>query len=431
MKNLLMYAVLAVVCAAATQIATAQEPPVKSKQESRAAAETPPQPSKKPKIRTITAFIHFDRSTYPQQIDDTLAFLREAKTIYEQAGYEVQTLRIATQPFPEYTSDLTPIETFKFMRELDHLAETDDFLISIGPAMQHAADDAGPAAVLAHVLAPATHMNGSVVIAGEDGIHWNAIEASASVIQFLAEHSPKSQANFNFAALSFVPPGTPFFPAAYNSGNDHQFAIGLESANVVAEALATSHDPAMAEKAIVDKLGGYAKNIEELSRGVAQQTAWQYEGIDLSPAPLKRDSIGGAIESFTGAWLGSSGTMTAAALITRAVQSISVARVGYSGLMLPVMEDAVIARRWSDGSLNVDSLLAYSAVCGTGLDVIPLPGRITHEQLVRILGDVASLSVKWHKPLSARLLPIAGKDAGDRTDFDDPRLVNVMLRPLP
>jgi hypothetical protein len=48
-----------------------------------------------------------------------------------------------------------------------------------------------------------------------------------------------------------------------------------------------------------------------------------------------------------------------------------------------------------------------------------------------MIGDVASLSVKWHKPLSARLLPIATKDAGDRTDFDDPKLINVLLRPLP
>jgi hypothetical protein len=48
-----------------------------------------------------------------------------------------------------------------------------------------------------------------------------------------------------------------------------------------------------------------------------------------------------------------------------------------------------------------------------------------------MIGDVASLSVKWHKPLSARLLPIATKDAGDHTDFDDPKLINVLLRPLP
>jgi uncharacterized protein len=385
----------------------------------------------KPKVRTITAFLTLDRAIYQKQIADTVDFLNKAKAIFVAAGFEVQTLRIATQPFPEYTRDLPPEDAFKFLRELDHLAGTDGFIISVGPAMQHIGDDPHLAGLLANALAPAENMNGSVAIAGEDGIHWDAVGAAAGVIAFLADHSPRSQANFGFAAVSMVPPGTPFFPAGYNSGNDHQFAMGLQSANVIADALAGQKNPAAAENAIREKLGAFAVQIEHIGKDVAQQTGWIYEGIDLSPAPLKHVSIGAAIEAYTGSWLGSSGTLSAAAMITRAIQSIPVTRVGYSGLMLPVLEDSTIARRWSEGSISLDGLLAYSSVCGTGLDTIPLPGRVTPEQLIKILGDVASLSVKWKKPLSARLLPIAGKDAGDRTDFDNPRLVNVMLRPLP
>jgi uncharacterized protein (UPF0210 family) len=118
-------------------------------------------------------------------------------------------------------------------------------------------------------------------------------------------------------------------------------------------------------------------------------------------------------------------------MITRALKEIPVTHTGYSGLMIPVLEDSVIAQRWSEGRLTMDSLLSYSAVCGTGLDTIPLPGEISEDQLVRILGDVASLSVKWHKPLSARLLPIAGKKAGEMTELDDPFLVNAKIQPLP
>jgi hypothetical protein len=44
---------------------------------------------------------------------------------------------------------------------------------------------------------------------------------------------------------------------------------------------------------------------------------------------------------------------------------------------------------------------------------------------------VASLSVKWHKPLSARLQPVTGKKAGDTTEFDDPFLVDAKIQPLP
>src|ERR1019366_838552 len=104
---------------------------------------------------------------------------------------------------------------------------------------------------------------------------------------------------------------------------------------------------------------------------------------------------------------------------------------GYSGLMLPVLEDSVLAQRWSEGTLKLDALLAYSAVCGTGLDAVPLPGDISTEQLAKIIADVASLAVKLRKPLSARLLPVAGKTAGQRTEFDDPFLVDATLQALP
>ena len=98
--------------------------------------------------------------------------------------------------------------------------------------------------------------------------------------------------------------------------------------------------------------------------------------------------------------------------------------------MLPVLEDARIAKRWSEGVIGIDSLLAYSAVCGTGLDTVPLPGDITEAQLTRIIGDVAVLAFKWHKPLTARLQPVHGRSAGEMSAFDDPFLVNAKLQAL-
>jgi uncharacterized protein (UPF0210 family) len=96
-----------------------------------------------------------------------------------------------------------------------------------------------------------------------------------------------------------------------------------------------------------------------------------------------------------------------------------------------VMEDKLLARRWAEGTYTTDALLAYSAVCGTGLDTVPFPGDISEEQIARILGDVASLAWKWHKPLSARLQPVKGKKAGDSTEFQDEYLFNTTLHGLP
>jgi hypothetical protein len=122
--------------------------------------------------------------------------------------------------------------------------------------------------------------------------------------------------------------------------------------------------------------------------------------------------------------------MTAALIITTAVKAVPVRQIGYSGLMVPVMEDKLLARRWSEGTYDTDSLLAYSAVCATGVDTVPLPGDISEAQLMRIYGDVASLAWKWRKPLAARLQPVTGRKAGEDTGFDDPYLFNTKIHPL-
>jgi uncharacterized protein (UPF0210 family) len=175
----------------------------------------------------------------------------------------------------------------------------------------------------------------------------------------------------------------------------------------------------------------HAKVAEAIGEQVAVAKGWTFMGVDPTPAPLGDVSIGAAIETYTGAKFGSSGTLTAALVITTAVKAVPVKQIGYSGLMVPVMEDKLLALRWAEGTYNTDNLLAYSAVCGTGLDTLPLPGEVTAEQLSRILGDVASLAWKWKKPLSARLQPVWGKKAGDRTEFRSQYLFNTTLRAAP
>jgi len=108
---------------------------------------------------------------------------------------------------------------------------------------------------------------------------------------------------------------------------------------------------------------------------------------------------------------------------------VPVKQIGYSGLMLPVMEDKRLAQRWAENTYGIDSVLAYSAVCGTGLDTVPLPGDVSEERLVQIYGDVAALAWKWHKPLSARLQPVKGKKPGDKTDFQNQYLFNTTMHP--
>jgi len=95
--------------------------------------------------------------------------------------------------------------------------------------------------------------------------------------------------------------------------------------------------------------------------------------------------------------------------------------------MLPVLEDPVLAARALENRYDLNDLLLYSSVCGTGLDVVPLPGDCTVETLTGIIGDVAAMASKLGKPLAARLLPIPGKKAGEIATFDNPHLTDSAI----
>jgi uncharacterized protein len=384
----------------------------------------------KPKIRAITAFVNLEREHYRVQISDALTMLKRAQTIFESRGYQVQTIRIATQPFPEYTKGLTAEQTVEFFKEYDALAIKEKFAASIGPAMLKPGDGKEQAALLATILSNTKTLNGSVVVAGEDGVRWHAVGAAARVIKELENSTEHSQGNFRFAAIAMVPPLTPFFPAAYHTGFGHQFTIGLESANVVEETFTNAPDVATARQRLTDLLAAVAFDIQSHAERIDSETGWTYMGIDLSPAPAGSSSIGAAIEKLTSQPFGSSGTLTAAATITAGIKDVKVKQAGYSGLMLPILEDPRLAQRWNEGRISLDALLGYSSVCATGLDTIPLAGDTSEEQLSLIIGDMASLAVKWHKPLAARLLPAKGKEPGELTEFDDPFLVNAKIQQL-
>ena len=390
------------------------------------------QGSSKPKVRAITGFVRLDRAQLAQQVGDALTVLRSAKRELEKQGYVVESLRIVTQPLGELVDGLSDPDALALLQRFDALSTKERFLPGVGPAMLRDSDDPRPMRILARALSTLPNIEGNAVLAGEDGIHWKVIRESAALLREVTDHSPGSIGSFNFTGTAMLQPYSPFYPGAYHTGAGRQFSIGLEGASVVQEVFSArprDFDGAVAE--LTRQLTVHAKVTESIGQRVASATGWTFAGVDPTPAPLGGVSIAAAIESYTGARFGSSGTMTAALIITTAVKAVPVKQVGYSGLMVPVMEDKVLARRWAEGAVNIDSLLAYSAVCGTGLDTVPLPGDVSEEQVSRIFGDVASLAWKWRKPLSARLQPVKGKKAGEQTEFNDPYLFNTLIRAMP
>jgi uncharacterized protein (UPF0210 family) len=384
----------------------------------------------RPKVRAITAFIKIDAAHMEAQVGDTVKFLNWAREEYKSAGFEVETIRVVPQPLADYTRGMKHADALALLRKYGELAAKLGFTPNMGAIMVNGDEDHTVVDLAIDALA-SMRINGSLVVAAENGIHWRAIRESARLVKAVAAKSPNGEGNLNFATSAMVKPFTPFYPAAWHKSDGKTFAVGLESANVVTDVFATVHEAGPAEDKLAQALTKWLLQAEAVAVHVAAKSGWTYAGIDPTPAPLGDVSIARAIENFTGAPFGAGGTMTAAGVITRAVQSTPVKQVGYSGLMVPVLEDNLLARRWEEGTYNIDSLLAYSAVCAGGLDTVPLPGDITEEQVARILGDVASLAYKWRKPLAARLLPAPGKKAGDRTAFSDSRMANTTVPKLP
>src|SRR5688572_29035886 len=382
----------------------------------------------KPNVRAITAFVTLDRTRYESQIDETMKVLNAAKAEFAKRGYETQTVRIVTQPIAQLVKGLNDRDALAFLRAFDDLSQKQGFVPNVGPAMLHDTEDPASMNLLAQALSTLPNLNASAIIADDDGIHWKSIRESAKLVRYLTDHSPRSQGNFQFTATAMLKPFGPFYPGAWHNGAGKQFSLGFESANVVQQVFGATQgnfDASVAE--LTRQLTIHAKIGEEVGNAVAASSGWTFAGVDPTPAPLGDVSIGDAIERFTGVKFGANGTLTAALAITAAVKAVKVKQTGFSGLMLPVMEDKRLAQRWAENTYDIDSVLAYSAVCGTGLDTVPLPGNVSEDRLVKIFGDVAALAWKWQKPLSARLQPVSGKKSGDMTEFESQYLFNTTL----
>jgi len=136
-----------------------------------------------PKVRAITAFVRIDRTNFQEQIEETVVILRRAEAEFKSIGYEVETIRITTQPLAELVSGLSEEQALAFLKNLDDLSATEKFIPNIGPAAFHDSDDPSTMSLLERVLSTLPHLNASAIIADEDGIHWNSIRHSAEIVK--------------------------------------------------------------------------------------------------------------------------------------------------------------------------------------------------------------------------------------------------------
>ena len=374
------------------------------------------------RVRTVTTGITLNSLADTATFNAAIEFLKKAKQAYIDKGYEVQTIRISTQNLYKYLNQYSYNDALAFLVRLDKIAQRNNVSLSVGQILPPDRYEEGMGDWAEKLLQTTTNIFFSLPISSHEiGIHFNSIKVCSEIITALSK-SKGGEACFHFAASANCPAGIPFFPAAFHEGVN-SFAVGLESANLITEAFKQNNDPTNARQTLKLLLEKNLLPIQDIAENISKILNWQYDGIDASPAPGLDASIGQAIETYSKQPFGSPATLSACALITDVLKNLDVKKCGYSGLMLPVIEDKVLAQRAIEKRFTVQELLLFSSVSGTGLDVVPIPGNTTKQVIGNILSDVAALSLKYtSKALSARLFLIPGKKVGDTIKFENPSL---------
>jgi uncharacterized protein (UPF0210 family) len=162
---------------------------------------------------------------------------------------------------------------------------------------------------------------------------------------------------------------------------------------------------------------------ELIGREVAQTLGVEFGIVDLSlaPTPTVGDSVGEILQCLGLGAVGVPGSTAALALLTDAVKKggafASSSVGGLSGAFIPVSEDLNLSQAVGRGFLSLEKLEALTAVCSVGLDMVALPGRIDADTIAAILADEMAIGVINHKTTAVRLIPVPGKEAGEKAVF--------------
>ncbi len=383
------------------------------------------------KIRSVTCLITPVQSADSPWQKNVKDFVNTALEVFTRVGFNVQTTRMATPPFSTWLTKDAPDSLAQKTAELEGIVNSLGInYLSLGPALPTRLEDF-------QQVPPAIAASSSVFFAGslitEDGmISLSAVKAAAQVIASASSISEDGFANLRFAALANVSPGGAFFPAAYHTGGKPAFTLATEAADLVVQAFSGAKSLDQARRRLIESIEAKAGALTTAAEEIEKSTGMRFWGIDFTPAPFPDEqvSVANALEQLGIQAFGGHGSLAASAFLVDSLDRAKFRRTGFNGLMLPVLEDAVLAERGAEGILTVKDLLLYSTVCGTGLDTVPIPGDTTVGQISAILLDIAALSQRLNKPLTARLMPVPGLRAGDRVEYDFPYFANSRVLAL-
>ena len=397
------------------------------------------------RIRTISFFLtlHKDKSQWESALYSVKRDVDLLLPAVQKAGYTLQSIRVITNPFGEYL-DLTNLQTAK--AGLQYLTELLNKFNESGIRLRFAigaARNKEEIALLPELIAAYGDLCNACVNVplDENGVLDNElIEQSVYAVQRIANITPRGEGNFNFTVNFNCKPFIPYFPAGYHLSHlPNSFVIGLETPDLLVEVLKSvpksPHNQFYADcyQVMSQALQYHVDEILDMLSAVKLSGAFEFAGIDSSAAPSKNCASMTKVYELMGLpYFGAAGSVEVSALLTKVFKSIQgVPLVGFSGLMLAVTEDLGLAEGTQKQYFDIRALLTYSAVCGIGLDTVPVAGNAKAESIAAIMRDTGTMAFRLNKPLTVRLFPIPNKVAGEISEFESDDLCNCRLLHIP
>ena len=397
------------------------------------------------RLRTISFFLtlHKDKTQWEDVLYSVKRDVDLLLPAVQKAGYTLQSIRVITNPFGEYL-DLTNLQTAK--ADLQYLTELLNKFNESGIRLRFAigaARNKEEIALLPELIAAYGDLCNACVNVplDEHGLLDNElIDQSVYAVQRIANITPRGEGNFNFTVNFNCKPFIPYFPAGYHLSHlPNSFVIGLETPDLLVEVLKSvpksPHNQFYADcyQVMSQALQYHVDQVLEMLSAVKLSGEFEFVGIDSSAAPSKNCASMTKIYELMGLpYFGAAGSVEVSALLTKVFKSIQrVPLVGFSGLMLAVTEDLGLAEGTQKQYFDIRALLTYSAVCGIGLDTVPVAGDVKAESIAAIMRDTGTMAFRLNKPLTVRLFPIPNKVAGEISEFESDDLCNCRLLPIP
>jgi uncharacterized protein (UPF0210 family) len=402
------------------------------------------------KVRTITTFVSLDKrkANWEREIKQAAVFCEQLSQLFYQQNYQVQSIRIVTNAFGEYL-DTSHLDSARQDLQLlnDILSQTNSSGLRVRFAIGEA-KTAQEIALLPQLISEFGDLCNACVnvpINEYATLDNQLILECAKAVQEISYITPRGEGNFNFTVNFNCKPLIPYFPASYHdSALGNRFVIGLETPDLLVNVLQEISDSENKETSHAKMQHLYYKkmhhalqfHIDKLQQIISTAeitNQFCFSGFDSSAAPSKDCASMAQVYQLLGVpYFGASGTVEASALLTKVFKSIErVDLVGFSGLMLALTEDTGLAQGSIEDHFEIRSLLTYSAVCGIGLDTVPIPGNTTKEKIAALMRDTGTMAFRLNKPLTVRVFPVPGLSAGDMTAFESDDLCNCKVLDVP